>query len=111
MKVNNPPSLQIEAQTDGRTQSERETDRQWDVGSVQMCIPAASGVMEPFNRAQQECKHTERRSPGASQEQEREGRWWRTAKETLLGVNCPPFEIFPLFKRKVGQSSKAESQG
>lgn len=30
-----------------------------------MCIPPATGLMEPLNRAHQECKHTRERDPGA----------------------------------------------
>lgn len=69
--------------------ADRQTDSQPDGVSLQMCIPAARGVMEPLNEAQQECKQKglsvgARGRPRVGREEEDQQRKWLSSSSFSL---------------------------
>lgn len=93
-------------------------DSQTDGVSVQMCIPAARGGMEPLNEAQQECKQKGPRvgargrlSVGPEEEDEQR-------KSLANSPHCPPLfcaargsEVMLLELETVGKSRLSRVEG
>lgn len=70
--------------------------RQWDWVSLQMCIPPANWVIEPLNRAQQECKQKDeawRRRRSRRGEEGGTGRQRGKAVSHIVG-NMPGLFVF-----------------